>query len=73
MSVSCLACLPLYKRTLLVGVYYTTWVYACLQSSQFTNAHCKKYLVTAVSGFIEHLDGMIKGIPKHNWHPSTPS
>ena len=44
MSVSCLACLPLYKRTLLVGVHYTTWVYACLQGSQFTNAHCKKYL-----------------------------
>ena len=29
--------------------------------------------VTAVSGFIEQVGSMAKGIPKHNNHPSTPS
>ena len=29
--------------------------------------------VTAVSGFIEQVGSMIKEIPKHNYHPSTPS
>ena len=30
-------------------------------------------MVTAVSGFIEQVGSMIKGIPKHNDHQSTPS
>jgi len=30
-------------------------------------------MVTAVSGFIEQVDSIIKEIPKHNYHPSTPS
>jgi len=30
-------------------------------------------MVTAVSGFIEQVGSMIKGIPKHQYHPSTPS
>jgi len=30
-------------------------------------------MVTAVSGFIEQVNSMIKGIPKCNYHPSTPS
>ena len=28
--------------------------------------------VTAVSGFIEQVGSMATGIPKHNYHPSTP-
>ena len=42
--------------------------------------HCKKFLVkmtmiavTAVSGFIEQVGSMVMGIPKHKYHPSTPS
>ena len=38
--------------------------------------HCKNYLVkmitSAVSGFIEKVGNVIKGIPKHNYHRSTP-
>ena len=29
-------------------------------------------MVTAVSGFIEQVGSMIKEIPKHNYHSSTP-
>ena len=29
--------------------------------------------IAAVSGFIEQVGNMIKGIPKHNYYPSTPS
>ena len=29
--------------------------------------------VTAVSGFIEQVGSMAKGIPKHNYRPPTPS
>ena len=42
--------------------------------------HCKNYLVRMttcawllVSGFIEQVGNMIKRIPKHNYHPPTPS
>jgi len=30
-------------------------------------------MVTAVSKFIEQVGSVIKGIPKHNYHSSTPS
>jgi len=30
-------------------------------------------MVTAVSGFIEQVGSLIKEIPKHNYHSSTPS
>ena len=32
-----------------------------------------KCMVTAVSGFIEQVSSVIKGILKYNYHPSTPS
>ena len=28
-------------------------------------------MITAVSGFIEQVGNMIRGIPKHNYHPPT--
>ena len=48
-------------------------------SIKLTYIYCKKFLVkmtmiavTAVSGFIEQVGSMATGIPKHNYHPSTP-
>ena len=34
------------------------------------NISLQKLLVTAISGFIEEVGNMIKGIPKHNYHQS---